>query len=104
MSSPSDAVAMAFLAVARECPRANPSDLWHHVIYRHLPAANKFLHTLGTDITASKFSFNLRTPPSPTATPSGKRIHTMGLHDHQPDQLVKFLIERWAAHPKASEP
>jgi hypothetical protein len=32
----STAVADAFLEVANACPKANPSDLWHHVIYRHL--------------------------------------------------------------------
>ncbi len=29
-----DAIAIAFLYVLRQCPAANPSDLWHHVIYR----------------------------------------------------------------------
>jgi hypothetical protein len=32
----STAVANAFLEVAASCPQANPSDLWQHVIYRHL--------------------------------------------------------------------
>lgn len=32
----SNGVAEAFLGVVEECPTANPSDLWHHVIYRHL--------------------------------------------------------------------
>jgi hypothetical protein len=41
------------------------------------------------------FSFNLRTPPSPKNTPSGKRIYTMSLNEKQPDQLVKFLVNRW---------
>lgn len=50
------------------------------------------------------FSFNLRTPPSPAKTPSGRRIHTMSLHDAQPDQLVQFLRERWESHPKAIAP
>lgn len=44
------------------------------------------------------FSFNLRTPPSPAETPSGSRIYTMSLHEDQPDQLVRFLAERWKAH------
>lgn len=35
-SQVSTAVADAFLDVATDCPRANPSDLWQHVIYRHL--------------------------------------------------------------------
>ena len=35
----STAVARAFLAVTEECPYANPSDLWQHVIYRHLIAS-----------------------------------------------------------------
>lgn len=96
MPSPSDAVAAAFVALVNECPSANPSDLWHHVVYRRLlrlgwsdnrwkrvsgfaleralvilftprliPSgvrlrmlgpreANRFLATLGTDITATK--------------------------------------------------
>lgn len=32
----STAVALAFVAVVNMCPTANPSDLWQHVIYRHL--------------------------------------------------------------------
>lgn len=32
----STAVALAFVAVVNMCPAANPSDLWQHVIYRHL--------------------------------------------------------------------
>ena len=32
----STAVAKAYLELASECPKANPSDLWQHVIYRHL--------------------------------------------------------------------
>lgn len=41
------------------------------------------------------FSFNLRTPPSQERTNSGKKIHTMSLHENQPDQLVHFLVSRW---------
>ena len=48
------------------------------------------------------FSFNLRTPPSPALTDSGKRIHTLSLRDEQPDQLVTYLIERWTAMRRAS--
>lgn len=228
----STAVAMAFVAVAELCPHANPSDLWHHVIYRRLlqlgwsdnrwkrvsgfalerglvsiyqprlaphgirmriytaEEANAFLSTLGTDIKATKvdlflegdtprgnrifgaahvkssiaeriqddvpasrlfmekgllsialtmdaksyppphgkcvnygelggrtqgveknrikrdyieqsgqfdalFSFNLRTPPSVGETASGKRIYTMSLHETQPDQLVRFIVDYW---------
>lgn len=29
-----DAIGRAFLYVLQNCPTANPSDLWHHVIYR----------------------------------------------------------------------
>ena len=47
------------------------------------------------------FSFNLRTPPSPAVTRSGKRIYTMSLHDPAPDQLVRFLIDAWANHKAA---
>jgi hypothetical protein len=47
------------------------------------------------------FSFNLRTPPSPPTTPSGKRIFTLSLHDPAPDQLVQFLINTWDAHQMA---
>jgi hypothetical protein len=44
------------------------------------------------------FSFNSRTPQSAAATPSGKRIYTMLLHEEQPDQLVRFLVDYWTAH------
>ena len=44
------------------------------------------------------FSFNLRTPPSPTKTLSGKRIYAMSLHAEQPDQLVRLLTKHWATH------
>jgi hypothetical protein len=40
------------------------------------------------------FSYNLRTPPSKGKTPSGKRIYTLGMMEEQPDQLLRFLIER----------
>lgn len=40
------------------------------------------------------FSFNLRTPPSPAKTQSGKRIFTLSLFDEEPDQLVRFLAGR----------
>ena len=46
------------------------------------------------------FSFNLRTPPSEGVTPSGRRIYTMPLHENQPDQLVRFLVDQWAAMPR----
>ena len=29
-----DAIKDAFLVALKTCPRANPSDLWHHVVYR----------------------------------------------------------------------
>ena len=230
----STAVAQALVAASRICPRANPSDLWQHVIYRHLlnmgwndnrwkrvsgfaleralvaiyeprlapyglrmqmlPAheANRFLATLDADIKATKvdlflegetadgwrifgaahvkasiaeriqddvpasqafmvaglvsialtldaksfppphgdcvnygelggrsrgvekdrlkrnyvevngqfdglFSFNLRTPESPPRTPSGKRIYTLSLSEDQPDKLVRFLADGFAA-------
>ena len=44
------------------------------------------------------FSFNLRTPPSPEKSASGKRIYTMSLNDQQPDALVKLLTEHWKKH------
>lgn len=46
------------------------------------------------------FSYNLRTPPSPEKTPSGKRIFTLGLHDDQPDIFVQFLIQHFQQKPK----
>ena len=237
----STAVALAFVAVVAVCPDANPSDLWQHVIYRHLlnqgwsdnrwkrvsgfaleralvaiyeprlaahglririldsREANRFLTTLGTDVRSTKidlflegqvgdewrifgaahvkssiaeriqddvpasrvliehglvsllltmdsksyppphgdcinygelggrsmgdggaektrlkrdyiersgqfdalFSFNLRTPPSQRPTQSGKCIHAMSLSEQQPDQLVAFLVQRWAEYPRS---
>jgi hypothetical protein len=32
----SDAVATAYIELTTNAPKANPSDLWQHVIYRHL--------------------------------------------------------------------
>lgn len=46
------------------------------------------------------FSYNLRTPPSPRHTPSGKRIYTLSLSEPQPDQLVRFLMEKWADYSR----
>ena len=43
------------------------------------------------------FSFNLRTPESPARSHSGKRIHTLSLSEDQPDKLVRFLADRFAA-------
>lgn len=43
------------------------------------------------------FSFNLRTPESPARTPSGKRIHTLSLSEDQPDKLVRFIRDGFAA-------
>lgn len=48
------------------------------------------------------FSYNLRTPESPAATPSGKRILTLGMHERQPDKLVAFLAAQWAAFAAAN--
>ena len=47
------------------------------------------------------FSFNLRTPPSPQITPSGKRIYTLGMHDN-PDPLVDFLAAQWNSFAAAN--
>lgn len=47
------------------------------------------------------FSYNLRTPESPTSTPSGKRIITLGLYDQQPDKLVTFLNDEWRSFAAA---
>ncbi len=47
------------------------------------------------------FSFNLRTPPSPKETESGKRIFTMLMHEDQPDQLVSFVTAKWNAYAKS---
>lgn len=44
------------------------------------------------------FSFNLRTPPSPPVTPSGKRIYTLSFHEPQPDAFVEFIITHWRSH------
>lgn len=49
------------------------------------------------------FSYNLRTPESPAITPSGKRIMTLGMHEHQPDKLVTFLDHQWKAFAEAKD-
>lgn len=43
------------------------------------------------------YSFNLRTPPSPSKTKSGRRISTLSFTDPQPDVLVKDICAAWAA-------
>lgn len=43
------------------------------------------------------FSFNLRTPPSPPQTASGKRIYTLSLSKPQPDAFVSFVVNHWRA-------
>ena len=52
----SDAVAKAFVFVTQMCPKANPSDLWQHVIYRHLLnenwSDNKWKRVSGFAVTA----------------------------------------------------
>ena len=35
---PSDAIAKGFVTIIELCPRANPSDLWLQIVYRHLLA------------------------------------------------------------------
>ena len=35
-SQVADGVAAGFIAIVKMCPQANPSDLWLHVVYRHL--------------------------------------------------------------------
>lgn len=42
------------------------------------------------------FSFNLRTPPSPDTTSSGKRIFTLSLAEPQPDEFVRFVANEWS--------
>ncbi len=44
------------------------------------------------------FSFNSRTPPSTEETVSGKRIHTLSMHDQQPDQIVQMIVSHWKTH------
>jgi len=42
------------------------------------------------------FSFNLRTPPSPANTVSGRRIYTLPLAGPvQPDAFVSFVADAW---------
>ncbi len=43
------------------------------------------------------FSYNLRTPPSPVQTPSGKRNFTRSLSESQPDDFVRFFVENGQA-------
>ena len=41
------------------------------------------------------YSFNLRTPASPAMTRSGKRIHSLGFAEPQPDVLVSDILAAW---------
>ncbi len=47
------------------------------------------------------FSFNLRTPPSPANTASGKKIFTLPLPTSGNDELVQFLSDKWSTYSKA---
>jgi len=44
------------------------------------------------------YSFNLRTPPSPVKTKSGRRINTLSFTEPQPDVFVKDVCAAWAAY------
>jgi hypothetical protein len=46
------------------------------------------------------FSFNLRTPPSTDPTLSGKKIYTLSFSGPQPDVLVRFIRDAWAARSR----
>lgn len=48
------------------------------------------------------FSYNLRTPQSDEATPSGNRIMVLRMHEQQPDKLVSFLEQKWKAFAQAN--
>jgi hypothetical protein len=41
------------------------------------------------------YSYNLRTLPSDSETPSGKRIYRLSFSDPKPDQFMKDVIDRW---------
>jgi hypothetical protein len=43
------------------------------------------------------YSFNLRTPPSPPKTKSGRRINTLSFTERQPDLFVKDICDAWSA-------
>lgn len=46
------------------------------------------------------FSYNLRTHPSGTVTPSGRRIFTLSFSAHQPDAFVQMIREKCVARCK----
>jgi hypothetical protein len=41
------------------------------------------------------YSYNLRTPPSPSMTRSGSRINTLSFSERQPDSFVTDVVSKW---------
>ena len=70
----SDAVAAVFAELTNHCPTANPSDLWHHVIYRHLLSRgwsdNRWKRVSGFALERA-----LQLVYQPRLTPLGIRMH-----------------------------
>jgi hypothetical protein len=70
----SDAVAQVFAELTAHCPAANPSDLWHHVIYRHL-LAQGWSDNRWKRVSGFALERGLQLVYQPRLTPLGIRMH-----------------------------
>ena len=76
----STAVALAFLEVAASCPSANPSDLWQHVIYRHLLDCG-WSDQRRKRVSGFALERALVTLYAPRLSPHGIRMHMLAAHE-----------------------
>lgn len=100
-----EGICSAFLYVLRRCPQANPSDLWHHVVYR------LYCETLGRHrsqdpsqswVRASGDALELAVQElyAPVFEPEGLRISALLGRQHKRAALVEMGIEALVGHSK----
>jgi hypothetical protein len=70
----SDAVANVFAELTKHCPSANPSDLWHHVVYRHL-LSQGWSDNRWKRVSGFALERGLQLVYQPRLTPLGIRMH-----------------------------
>ena len=78
---PSDAVADVFVELTHHCPDANPSDLWQHVIYRHLMAVEEWSDNKWKRVSGFALERALVRLYQPRLTPLGIRMHIVAAKD-----------------------
>lgn len=75
LQDPSDAVADAFVDLTQHCPQANPSDLWQHVIYRHLITEEEWNDNKWKRVSGYALERALVQLYQPRLAPLGVRMH-----------------------------